>query len=145
MIANQKTEIRYLKQADMETVIELLQSNSIYRPNSEDFETIWQEFNQQQNVHAFVATMNYNVVGYGCLCVEVKIRGGRLGHIEDIVTDPHHRSMGIGKCMVTHLLQIAEEQNCYKVVLQCDENNIPFYEKCGFHRSEFGMSQFCVK
>ena len=145
MVANKKTEIRYLKQADMETVIELLQSNSIYKPNSEDLDTIWQEFSEQQNVHAFVATVDNIVVGCGCLFIEVKIRGGRLGHIEDIVTDPNHRSMGIGKCMVTHLLQIAEEYNCYKVVLQCDETNIPFYEKCGFRRSESGMSQFCVK
>ena len=79
-------------------------------------------------------------VGYGCLFVEVKIRGGCVGHIEDIVTDQNYRRIGIGKRLVTHLLQIANEFNCYRVVLQCEENNIPFYEKCGFRQSEFGMS-----
>ena len=87
----QKTEIRPLKQADMETVVELLQSNSIYRPNSEDFDIIWQKFSQQQNLHVFVVTKNDIVVGYGCLFVEVKIRGGTRGHIEDIVTDQNYR------------------------------------------------------
>ena len=140
MLANPKTEIRPLKQADMETVVELLQSNSIYRPNSEDFDIIWQKFSQQQNLHAFVVTKNDIVVGYGCLFVEVKIRGGCVGHIEDIVTDQNYRRIGIGKRLVTHLLQIANEFNCYKAVLQCEENNIPFYEKCGFRQSEFGMS-----
>lgn len=28
---------------------------------------------------------------------------------------------------------------CYKIILDCSQKNIPFYEKCGFSHKEYEM------
>lgn len=33
----------------------------------------------------------------------------------------------------------AKEAGCYKVILDCAENNVAFYEKCGLTRKEVQM------
>lgn len=33
----------------------------------------------------------------------------------------------------------AQELGCYKVILDCSEDNVPFYEKCGLTRKEVQM------
>jgi glucosamine-phosphate N-acetyltransferase len=76
------------------------------------------------------------VVGYGCLVVEQKIRGGRLGHIEDIVSHSNYHQQGLGKQIVTQLVKIAKQEGCYKVVLNCRLQNEGFYKKCGFLNSK---------
>lgn len=32
-----------------------------------------------------------------------------------------------------------QEAGCYKVILDCSEDNVPFYEKCGLTRKEVQM------
>jgi glucosamine-phosphate N-acetyltransferase len=34
---------------------------------------------------------------------------------------------------------VARKENCYKVILDCSQNNIPFYEKAGFREYEVSM------
>jgi glucosamine-phosphate N-acetyltransferase len=60
------------------------------------------------------------------------IRGcKKVGHIEDVVVSPNYRDQGIAKHLVTTLTEMASE-SCYKVILDCTEDLIPFYEKCHF-------------
>ena len=37
------------------------------------------------------------------------------------------------------LTAFAEEVGCYKVILDCGEERVPFYEKCGLERKEVQM------
>ena len=37
------------------------------------------------------------------------------------------------------LMKFAEEAGCYKVILDCGESNVAFYEKCGLTRKEVQM------
>ena len=64
---------------------------------------------------------------------------GRVGHIEDIVVDKKLRGYGLGSIIVKHLVDISESLNCYKCILDCSEENIKFYEKCGFLRKGVQM------
>ena len=34
--------------------------------------------------------------------------------------------------MIDKLVEIGTAAKCYKIVLDCSESNVPFYEKCGF-------------
>ena len=65
-------------------------------------------------------------------------RGARpYGLIENVVTHAEYRQRGIGTRLLRHALQIAWEQNCYKVMLltgRQDEATLRFYEKAGFQR-----------
>ena len=57
---------------------------------------------------------------------------GKVAHIEDVVVDKDSRGKGIGKKIINEAVTIAKKNNCYKIILDCDESNIPFYEKCNF-------------
>ena len=137
--------IRLVKQNDMESVIELLQSLSKFKPKKSDYLTIWNDFSKQSNIHSLVLLNDKKVVGYGSIIIETKIRGGKMGHIEDIVIHPHYRKMGLGKLLLNALFDIAKEKNCYKTALQCKENNLNFYTKCGYVLSGSIMQKFYNK
>lgn len=74
------------------------------------------------------------IVGTGTLLIEQKIIHdmGKVGHIEDVVIDTACRGVGLGEMLVRHLKKIALDRKCYKVILDCQEDRIGFYQKCGF-------------
>nr|WP_261597129.1 GNAT family N-acetyltransferase [Methanoculleus sp. Afa-1] len=65
-------------------------------------------------------------------------RGARsYGLIENVVTDREHRNRGFGTALLTHALECAWEENCYKVMLltgRSEPNVFRLYEKAGFVR-----------
>ncbi|ENM5906449.1 GNAT family N-acetyltransferase [Vibrio mimicus] len=134
--------IRAVVQNDMDAVIDLLQSMSEFKPSKSDFLPIWNSFCEQSNVHSLVAVMDSQIVGYGSIVIETKIRGGKVGHIEDIVSHSLFRKKGIGKAVVDALFDVAQVNGCYKVALQCKEHNVKFYEKCGCEVSGVAMQMF---
>tara|TARA_B100000963_G_scaffold356570_1_gene376914 strand:+ start:407 stop:838 length:432 start_codon:yes stop_codon:yes gene_type:complete len=134
--------IRSVKQTDMTDVIELLQSVSKFEPSKKDYISIWEKFCKQANVHSLVATIDGKIVGYGSVVIELTIRGGKLGYVTDIVSHNDFRSKGIGKIIVDSLYNVARENDCYKVVLQCNEPHVGFYKQCNYHISGISMRRF---
>ena len=135
-------KIRKLNKNDMSDVIELLQSMSEFRPPESEYSQIWNEFDSQNNVHSIVALTNKKVIGYGSIIIETKIRGGKMGHIEDIVSHIDFRKKGIGKSIIDELFEIAKKEGCYKVALQCKEHNVSFYEKNSYVLNGISMQRF---
>ena len=129
---HKKIFVRKIKKVDISFVIELLQSISDYKPSKKDYSKIWNKFNNQKNVHALVALINNKIVGYGSVVIETKIRGGKMGHIEDIVSHKKFRNIGIGKNIVNELFILAKKKGCYKMSLQSKKHNTSFYKKCGY-------------
>ena len=134
--------IRAVEQNDLEAVIQLLQSISEFKPSRLDFLTIWNSICEQSNVHSLVAIIDKQVVGYGSIVIEIKPSGAKMGHIEDIVSHPLFRKKGIGKAVLDSLFKVAKANDCYKVAIQCKENNIEFYEKCEYELSGVAMQRF---
>jgi len=139
-----KTDIffRECKQSDMEEVIEILQAISVFKPSQSNYLSIWDNFCKQQNTYSLVAIIDNKIIGYGALVIEKKIRGGKVGHVEDIVTHPNYKKKGIGKLIVDSLYEIAEKEDCYKLTLQCKEQNVEFYKKCDYEVSGVAMQRF---
>ena len=81
-----------------------------------------------------VAEDNGKIVGSTTLLIEQKFihNGGYVGHIEDVVVSKEFEGRGIGIKLVTSLLEIANTRNCYKTILDCSDELIPFYERIGF-------------
>ena len=132
-----------VKKNHMTAVIEILQSISDYRPDEKDYDQIWDEFQSQTNYFGLVALdEKVDVVGYGSIFIERKIRGGKMGHIEDIAVHPDFRKKGIGKLLINALYQISQEEKCYKVSLSCKEKNLSFYQKCDFVIDGISLSKF---
>jgi len=67
-----------------------------------------------------------------------KLNGEVTGQIEDVVVDPGVRGFGVGKLLIDKCCEVARD-TAYKCILNCSEDNIKFYEKCGFTRNEVQM------
>ena len=84
------------------------------------------------------------IVATGTVLIEPKFihSCGKVGHIEDVVVDQSCRGTGLGKRLVEELVRWAESQGCYKVILDCAEDNAGFYTKCGLGRKEVQMVKY---
>jgi len=84
--------------------------------------------------HMFVAEDDGKVVGTVTLLIEQKFfrHLGKVGHLENVVTKKGHEGKGIGGQLVRHAVKAAKDLGCYKAILTCNENLIPYYEKHGF-------------
>lgn len=83
----------------------------------------------------FVAVKNDGeIIGSNTLLVEQKFihNGGKVAHIEDVVTKKGYEGMGIGTTLLNWSLRFARQMKCYKVILDCSEEYIQFYKKIGF-------------
>jgi glucosamine-phosphate N-acetyltransferase len=139
--------IREIEQADLEKgFFQTLSNLTILgriRDNLEQAKKILQEIKSYPLYKIFVAVKNDNteIIGSITLLIEQKFihDGGKAGHIEDVVTRREYEGIGIGSALVSAALAFAREKNCYKVILNCSEKNVPFYQKIGFRRNEISM------
>ena len=117
---------------DLPSIVKLLLGISPYSPNPQDFDRIWTEFESQGRCEALVCIRDMEIIAYGVVLIETKIRGGRIGHIEDVVVRANEQGKGIGKLLISQLVYQASMANCYKVTLHCKQDTSDFYESCGF-------------
>lgn len=59
---------------------------------------------------------------------------GIVGHIEDVAVSKAYQGRKLGQAIIQHLTALALKCKCYKVILDCNESNVLFYEKCGYKR-----------
>jgi len=83
------------------------------------------------NIHCFVLEIDNTIVATAALHILQKVNR-KLGQIEDVVVAQSQRGKGLGKTIVTHLLQVSADQGCYKTILNATDENIPFYNTLGF-------------
>ena len=95
---------------------------------------VLEKIKQNPNHRIHVAVDGNKVVGTTTLFIEQKFihRGGLVGHIEDVVIRKDYEGTGIGIKLVLSLLEYAKKKQCYKTILDCNDNVKPFYERMGF-------------
>jgi glucosamine-phosphate N-acetyltransferase len=131
--------IRLLEEKDITQVLKLLEQLTIVY--EKDFDPITIFNNLPNTTHIFVYEEDNKIIGVATLLIEQKFihSGGKVGHIEDVVVDKDCRECGVGKKLLQHCIQTAKENDCYKVILDCEEYNQAFYEKCGFKKYSLAM------
>jgi glucosamine-phosphate N-acetyltransferase len=89
----------------------------------------------------YVAVENSRIIGSASILIEQKFihEGGKVGHIEDVVVRKEFQGKGIGNQIVAVLLKYAQKEGCYKTILDCTDELIPFYKKMGFKRHSNSM------
>ncbi len=89
----------------------------------------------------YVAELDSKIVGSATIFIEQKFihDGGKVGHIEDVVVRAEYQDKGIGQKLVEALLAYAQKNSCYKTILNCTDEVMPFYEKLGFKRHSNSM------
>ena len=87
---------------------------------------------------------NFEIIASGTIIIEPKIirEGQNVGHIEDIVVTKHMRSRGISSKILDILKLIARENNCYKVILDCNDEVKNVYIKNGFNVNSIQMVEY---
>jgi glucosamine-phosphate N-acetyltransferase len=96
--------------------------------------TIFRKMKSMPDHIIYVAVHDSKIIGAATIFVEQKFihDGGKVGHIEDVVVSKEHQGEGIGLKLIKALIQYAEKKGCYKTVLDCTDEVIPFYKKLGF-------------
>jgi glucosamine-phosphate N-acetyltransferase len=141
-----KFVVRELRNSDFEngffeTLSNLSQIGSIDR-NMERAARVLRAIRENNTSRIYVAEKDDGeIIGSITLLLEQKFihDGGKVGHIEDVVTRKEYGGQGIGSALVQKCIDVARKQNCYKVILDCSQNNIPFYENAGFRKHEVSM------
>lgn len=66
--------------------------------------------------------------------------GVDCSYIADIAVHPDHQGSGIGKAIVSRLVELSKGHK--KIILYTDPNKMPFYRKLGFKRMTAAMAIF---
>jgi len=142
-------QIRKLELSDKDKgFIELLKQLTVCDSVSDkDFQGRFEELARLGDDHLICViedSRSGKIVATGSVFIERKfIRNcGKVGHVEDVVVDSMARGSQLGKKVVEFLTNHASSMGCYKVILDCSEQNIPFYEKCGFKKKEVQMVKY---
>ena len=135
--------VRPLREADLSNGF--LEALDALRPASdlapERALEVFRRLDRNPDCVVAVAEVDGRIAGAATLLIEHKFinQGGAAGHIEDVAVAPAQQGRGIGRALIRYLLGRAEAAGCYKTILDCADEVIPFYERLGFRRHTNGM------
>lgn len=113
--------------------------------SEDNFNYLFKVIDTNPNHLIIVIEKDNSIIATGKLLVEYRFSYskdrsfGKVAHIEDIAVNKEFHGKGYGKEIVSHLIKIAKNLECYKCILSCNEHNIGFYEKLGFKKYENTM------
>ena len=101
----------------------------------------FEDYKENVNDNIYVIESEDKVIATATLHILNKFihNGNRSGLIEDVAVSKEHRNEGYGELLINHCLSEAKKFNCYKVILNCKDELIPFYEKNGFYKNNNEM------
>ena len=135
--------IREAKREDLAELLELylfLHEDSIPE-HDKHLEETWEQILEDPNHHLIVNEIDGQIVS-SCVCVIIPnlTRSVRpYTFVENVVTHAEHRRKGYaGECL-TYAKKIAEQENCYKMMLLTGSKKpetLHFYEQAGYNSSD---------
>lgn len=105
--------------------------------DSEAAESLWTEIFNDPNLYYLVIEDNGEIIS-SCTIAIIKNLTRNLrpyGLIENMITHPNYRNQGLGTKILHKAVEIAKENNCYKVMLLTgskSEDTLRFYKNAGF-------------
>ena len=135
--------IREARKEDLGALLELylfLHEDSIPE-RSRHLDDTWEQIIQDPNHHLIVNEVDGQIVS-SCVCVIIPnlTRDVRpYAFIENVVTKESHRGKGYAHECLDYAREIAEKENCYKMMLLTGSKKpetLHFYEKSGYNSSD---------
>tara|TARA_B110001450_G_scaffold166218_1_gene154953 strand:- start:7598 stop:8035 length:438 start_codon:yes stop_codon:yes gene_type:complete len=104
---------------------------------------IFENLPENHNIKFYLDEEN-NIIGAITLIIEQKIihNGKCVCHVEDFVVLEKEQKKGVGALLLQHVLQIAKQKKCYKVILDCHPLLENYYIKKGFSRKGNNMGLY---
>jgi len=116
---------------------------SVLSPVNLDAEKLGEVFRKRLKcgIHTYVAMNNDQVIGTISVIIEPKFirNGGHVAHIEDVAVRADCQLKGVGRALMEHAEAVSVSHGCYKIILDCNESNVGFYQKLGYRRHEVEM------
>ena len=135
---NNKPILRLARIEDLSSLVGLLGQLKFYSVDQYyDFskgENILSGIIEDENFYMLVAEIDKKIVGTATMLIQRNLthNGRPYAHIENVVTDSSYRKRGIGKMLLSELIKVAKNLDCYKVILNCSTENSKFYKSIGF-------------
>ena len=135
--------IREAREEDLDELLQLylfLHEDSIPEQNAHLKKT-WNQIIEDPNHHLIVKEIDGQIVS-SCVCVIIPnlTRNVRpYAFVENVVTHANHRGKGYASECLDFARKIAEQENCYKMMLLTGSKNpktLHFYEKAGYNSSD---------
>ena len=135
--------VREAVQSDLDAILELylfLHEDSIPETD-EHLRDTWLQIIQDPHHHLIVDEVDGKIVS-SCVCVMIPnlTRNVRpYAFIENVVTHEDYRGNGYASECLEFARQIAEKENCYKMMLLTGSKKpetLRFYEKAGYNSSD---------
>lgn len=137
-------KIRELQKEDYnKKYLDLLKELTIVKELSkEDFNETFDNINKLPNHKIFVIELDNIIVASITLLIEYKFIRNRMnvGHLEDVVVKKEYRRKGLSRKLIEHCIKYSVNNNCYKIILNCDEKLKQYYNKFNFKYKNIEMS-----
>jgi GNAT superfamily N-acetyltransferase len=135
--------IREANKSDLMEILQLylyLHEDSI-PDNTEHLRNTWENIIHDGNHHLIICEVDGKLVA-SCVCVIIpnltrKVRP--YAFVENVVTHGDYRKKGYATACLNYAKQIAEKNNCYKMMLLTgskDERTLNFYRNAGYNSSD---------
>lgn len=135
--------VREAKPGDLQELLELylfLHETSIPAPSAH-LSAVWENILQDANHHLIVNEVDGKIVS-SCVCVVIPnlTRGVRpYAFVENVVTHADYRGRGYATQCLDYAKAVAEEQNCYKMMLLTgskEQKTLDFYTRAGYNSAD---------
>jgi glucosamine-phosphate N-acetyltransferase len=105
----------------------------------EQFNTIYNKIKQTGQIYIYVK--DNVIMGSITILIEQKFiyNGCKVAHIEDLYVANNMRGRGIGTILIEFSQLYCKTEQCYKIVLYCDEKLVDFYKNFRFDRYAIQM------
>lgn len=118
-------------------------SNTIIH-NNKKMNNLKQYLKMNKYHKIYVIYQNNDIVGLISFIIEKKIIHNfqSVMHIEDFIIDKSYRKNGLGSIVIQDMIKLGKKFNCYKIILNCNNETKHFYEKNNFICKNNEMSYY---
>lgn len=141
-----KYEIRQLSPFDLEAgFLETLAALRDTDLTPQEALAVYWDRSSRGNILTYVVVDAGRVIATATLVVERKFihAGGLVGHIEDVAVHKDFQGQGVGSLLMERLVAEGTALGCYKLILDCAPELVPFYTRFGFAEYEQNMRLNC--
>lgn len=139
-VIKKKFKFRRICETDLEQVYELLNNFTRYVDDSKRFDLFTTQFETHSEI--YVIELNNEIIATGKIIFDRKIHNNfkYVAYIEDVIVSPDYRNHGVGNYLISSLKTATLSRDCYKIVLNCSDSLLGFYNKHGFKNTGSAMT-----
>ncbi len=138
------TTARLIREDELDellTLYQMLNSDDPELERNEELYGKWLDMMDDESLKIIVLKHDEQIVSSCMMSITENLtRNARpFGLIENVITHEEYRGNGFGKFCLQKATEIAEQRNCYKLMLLTGSDKEwkhEFYESCGFEKDE---------